>query len=48
MITARIIPFNKKPGEVPESSKDIRYIATRPVIQIILENMILPELKKLC
>ena len=48
MITARIISFNKKPGEVPDSSKDKRYIATRPVIQIIRENMILPELKKLC
>ena len=47
MITWRIIPLNKKPNEIPDSIKDLRNIATRHVIQILLENIVKPELQRL-
>ena len=47
MITSRIIPLNKKPNQIPDSVKDIRNLATRSLIQIILENIVKSELQRL-
>ena len=47
MLTARLIPINKKSPKIPDSYKDIRNLATRPIIQILIEGLIIEDLKKM-
>ena len=48
LCVSRIIPFNKITPEIPHAEKDIRNIASTPIIITMIELLIKDDVKRIC